>query len=488
VKVDWDRLTDQDFEELCYDILDKEGFVNIKWSGRGGGDRGRDITCSMVETILGNIARVIPYIVQCKKYLARPPSPSDLKDTIAWADAHRPQVLIIMVSNTLSSDTRDWLSEIEKKKSYAIVTYEEKNFDLFLEKHEELYKRYFERKEKKPILEITHNETQNRVLMCLVNKSKKSIEDISKEANDPVPKIRSVLENLLSKGIVACSKDKTDRTRTLYSLRIDLTAFSDVAKELLLTDHKFDFLTSSYSRDMINKDLTKYIESRYFLKLSEQIRDSLIRILKISPSALYYSLFSYNRQYETGYHHLQSLKVPDEIRQKWLKSYVASFTSDLLKKALVDLHHPGFKKGLQQNNIEGYELSIGLKMANIKKPLIDLSSKSVIMLMKAKGVIKAGQLVSATTPDLYIRVGDLLINLGLLEEAIKQYDLAIEQLKDEEKLKVAWNNKGVCLMRLHRDSDALLCFDEALKIDPNFKEAQENKRRCLNRMESPLKN
>ena len=488
MKVDWDRLTDQDFEELCYDILDREGFVNIKWHGRGGGDRGRDITCSRVEMILGNIARETRYLVQCKKYVARPPSPSDLKDTIAWADAHRPHVLLIMVSNTLSSDTHDWLSKIEKKTSYHILTYEEKNFDLFLEKHEELYKRYFERKEKKPLLEITPNETQNRVLMCLVNKSKKSIEDISKEANEPAPKIRPVLENLLSKGIVDCSKDKTDRTRTLYSLRIGLTAFSDVAKELLLTDHRFDFLTSSYSRDMINKDLTKYIESRYFLKLSEQFKDSLTRILKISPSALYYSLFSDNRQYETGYHHLQSLKMPDEIHQKWVNSYIDSFTSDLLKKALVDLHHPDFKKGLQQNNIEGYELSIGLKMANIKELLIDLSSKSVIMLMKAKGVIKAGQLLSATAPDLFIRVGSLLVNLGLLEQAINEYDLAIERVKDKEKLKVAWNNKGVCLMRLHRDSDAIASFDEALKIDPNFKEAQENKRRCLNRMESRPRN
>lgn len=40
--LDWDILSDQDFEELCYDLLDKEGFVNIKWMGRGGNDRGRD--------------------------------------------------------------------------------------------------------------------------------------------------------------------------------------------------------------------------------------------------------------------------------------------------------------------------------------------------------------------------------------------------------------------------------------------------------------
>lgn len=319
--------------------------------------------------------------------------------------------------------------------------------------------------------------------MCLVDKSKKSIEDISKEVNEPVPKIEPVLKNLLSKGMVVCSKDKTDRRMTLYSLRSDLTAFIDVAKELLLTDYGFDFLISSYSRDMINKDLANYIESRYFLKLSKQFKDGLIIILKISPRAIYHSLFSDTRYFETGYHHLQGLKMQDEICRKWANTYVNSFASDLLAKILVDLHHPDSKKALQQNNIEGYKLSIGLKMANIKEPIIDLRSDSTIMLLKAKGAIRAGSLVSGTAPDLFIRVGGVLVNLGLLEQAIKEYDLALEQVKDKEKLKVTWNNKGVCLMRLHRYSDAIRCFDEVLKIDPNFKEALENKQRCFDYME-----
>ena len=123
-------------------------------------------------------------------------------------------------------------------------------------------------------------------------------------------------------------------------------------------------------------------------------------------------------------------------------------------------------------------------MASIEEPIIDLSSESVIMLIKAKGTIKAGSLVSATTPDLFIRVGGVLMNLGLLEEAARQYDLAIEQVKDEEKLKVALNNKGVCLMGLNRISDAVPCFEEALNLDPNLKEAQKNRQKCLGLLKS----
>ena len=130
VKLDWDALTDQDFEALCSDILDRDGFANIKWLGRGRGDRQRDITCSKIDTILGNIQKQTIYHVQCKKYVVRAPSRSDLNETIAWADAHKPNVLLLMVSKTLSADTHDWISKIQKNKSYQILTYEEKNFDL----------------------------------------------------------------------------------------------------------------------------------------------------------------------------------------------------------------------------------------------------------------------------------------------------------------------------------------------------------------------
>lgn len=486
MKLDWDMLTDQDFEELCYDLLDKDGFENLKWLGHSGSDRGRDITCSKNQRILGNIERKTIYHVQCKRYVARPPHPSDLSDTIAWADAHKPHVLLIMVSNTLTAPTHDWLFKVGEGKPYQILVYEEKHFERFLEKNRDLYKRHFEGKERKPLPEITTDETQNRVLMCLVDESRKTVEKISREVNEPVSKIEPVIEDLLLKGILTRSKVKTDGAVAKHSLENDFAAFVDVARMLLPTDHRFDFLTSSFSRDMIEKNLAKHIESRYYLKLSTQHEKGIVMILKTSPSALYYSLFSDNRSYETGFHHLQSLEITDEIRRKWADSYVNSFVSNLLEKILVDLHHPDSKKALQKNKIDSYKLSIGVKMANIEEPIMDLSSESVIMLLKAQGAIRAGALVSSTTPELHITIGGILMNLGLLEEAIRQYDLAIEQIQNEENLKVVWNNKGVCLMRLSKIPEALCCFDKALSIDPNLKEAQKNKQKCLDFMESQV--
>jgi tetratricopeptide (TPR) repeat protein len=60
--------------------------------------------------------------------------------------------------------------------------------------------------------------------------------------------------------------------------------------------------------------------------------------------------------------------------------------------------------------------------------------------------------------------------------------LAINQVKDTEKLKAAYNNKGVVLMRLGNPSGAIRCFDEALKIDPDLRQATENKKECLDKL------
>jgi tetratricopeptide (TPR) repeat protein len=86
-----------------------------------------------------------------------------------------------------------------------------------------------------------------------------------------------------------------------------------------------------------------------------------------------------------------------------------------------------------------------------------------------------GQLVSATNHDLFIETGDILAALERPDEAIKDYDEAITHLSEPDKLKTAWNNKGLALYGLKKWDEAIKCYDEALKIDPLLKESWFNK-------------
>ena len=77
----------------------------------------------------------------------------------------------------------------------------------------------------------------------------------------------------------------------------------------------------------------------------------------------------------------------------------------------------------------------------------------------------------AESPDLFIRTGDTLLNLEMFDEAIRDYDRAIGGLTDKKILAIAWNNKGVCLMRLNKTDEAAKCFQEALDNDPSLDKA-----------------
>jgi tetratricopeptide (TPR) repeat protein len=469
--LDWDRLTDQDFEELCFEFLSQSGFENIEWYGRGGNDRGRDIKCTKTEMILENITKVTHYLVQCKKWISRPPEPADLIDTIAWADVHKPNFLIIMVSNTLSGNTKDWLGAIQTDKKYSIFYYEEINLKGFLEKNKDIYRRYFEHKESK-IDEYYIADIHQRLLLALAKEGNLSANGISEKASISIEKVKTNLEELVIDKIVLVKNKK-------YSLENSLASFLIIAEKLLETNYRFDFVKSQYANSYVNPELIKYIESRYYLNFTPNDRDIMLFLIRISPSGLQHALFGSNEAFKNGHEHLKALKLKESLAKKWADSFPHQLFLGILRKVISDLGTPDATSLLSRDNIEGYYLKIDLKMANGSKQLLTVAADSGVILQKAQGKIEAGQLLSVTDPDVFIMTGDILSNLDLFKQAIENYDLAISLVKDGEKLKAAYNNKGVTLRKMDKPTDAITCFDAALKIDPNLKEAIENKEECL---------
>jgi tetratricopeptide (TPR) repeat protein len=473
MSLDWDRLTDQDFEELCYDFLSRNGFENIEYLGRGGNDRGRDILCTKSEIPFENFRKTTTYLVQCKKWISRPPGPSDLNHTIAWADAHKPNALIIMVSTTLTSSSKDWLKDIGKSKSYAIYLYEELNFKNFLERNKDIFEKYFGARKSK--LDDSNIELKKRLLLALAREGNLTVNQASEVTSISKTRVRSYLKKLVTGGLVSLKAKR-------YSLTSTRKAFLKVAEQLLSFDYGFAFVTSQYADSSIDQKLVSYIESRYFLRLGKENKDNLLIMIRLAPTALHHALFGSNISYKNGHTHLKSLKLREPEKTKWADSFSHQFILEMLRKLLTDLANPDCAKALKKEKVDGYYMKIEIRMANAEQPIFNTKSESGVMLHKAKGKINVGELLSVTDPDVYIKTADVLSNLGLNEQAIEKYDLAINQVKDTEKLKAAYNNKGVVLMRLGNPSGAIRCFDEALKIDPDLRQATENKKECLDKL------
>ncbi len=469
--LDWDRLTDKDFEELCFVFLSKTGFENIEWFGQAGNDRGRDIKCTKTQIILENFTKVIQYLVQCKKWVSRPPEPEDLNDTIAWADAHNPDVLVIMVSNTLTGNTKDWIKLIQKKKAYSIILYEEINFKGFFDNHQDIYAKFFETKQSR-VDEDYLADIQQRILLVLAKNGSLTANGVSEEASISISKVKLNLKSLVSSKLVVLTNKK-------YSLVNSQESFLGIAEKLLDSKSRFEFVGTPYADSFFNKELIDYIESRYYIKLTSEERDRVLLLIRLGPRALQHALFGSTETFKNGFKYLKILKLNETEQEKWAASFTKQLLMDISGKFVLDLGDKGSTNLFVKNKIEGYFLKIELKMANQTQQVLNMVSGAGVMLQKAVGKIEAGQFLSVTDPDLYIKIADVLSNLDLNEQAIENYDIAIDQVKDNEKLKAAYNNKGVTLKKMGKYKDAINCFDEALKIDPSLGVAIRNREDCI---------
>jgi len=125
MKIEWSKLTPKEFEELCYVVLEASGFTDIQWYGKSGGDKGRDLTARKEESLFPSIKTNAKWVVQCKRYVAKPPSKRDIELFLTDAREHRPDTVLLMITNTLSADARDWLDKVRQDYTFRILLMEE---------------------------------------------------------------------------------------------------------------------------------------------------------------------------------------------------------------------------------------------------------------------------------------------------------------------------------------------------------------------------
>ncbi|MFX0139147.1 MAG: restriction endonuclease [Candidatus Hodarchaeota archaeon] len=136
--INWGKISPEVFEKFCRKILLINGFSNIRWYGKSGGDRGRDLYAEKIENPLPNIIYMGKWIIQCKRFISRPPNISDLDKSISWSIAHKPDYLFFIITNTLTSDTKDWIEKRRKEVNFKIHIWEEQDIIDEIERHTEL--------------------------------------------------------------------------------------------------------------------------------------------------------------------------------------------------------------------------------------------------------------------------------------------------------------------------------------------------------------
>jgi len=146
--ITFDHLNDVQFEEFCFNMLQELKFVNIDWRKGTGkktspSDRGRDIVCQEVHTDIDQSVHLETWFIDCKHFKKGVP-PTELQNLLTWAEAERPSVALIIVSNFLSNPCKDYLDDYRKnrKPPFKIKIWERPNIEQLICKKITLLRKY----------------------------------------------------------------------------------------------------------------------------------------------------------------------------------------------------------------------------------------------------------------------------------------------------------------------------------------------------------
>ncbi len=112
--INFKKISDTQFEELCFELLLRLGYKKLTWR-QGSADNGRDIEGELLvnNSLIENYSE--KWFFECKNYSKGVP-PEKLYSKIAWADAEKPHHLTLLISSHLSNNSRTWLEKISKEK------------------------------------------------------------------------------------------------------------------------------------------------------------------------------------------------------------------------------------------------------------------------------------------------------------------------------------------------------------------------------------
>jgi len=189
-------------------------------------------------------------------------------------------------------------------------------------------------------------------------------------------------------------KSKGPKPDYFYRLRTNLDAFKSLAKMFLKTDDELDFVHSRYAQEIIKKELIDYVPSHFKVFLNREDLKKCLIILQLSPSAIYFILFSDAELFDNAFNDLQKLK--DQLDQN---------TINRLKEAINYQFFLGVHSGLvfdmlnnrklfHKTKINKWNLRIQTILYTTKGAYLSIESEGEVGIFRAGEEIKIGQIVA----------------------------------------------------------------------------------------------
>ncbi len=143
MKINWNDLRPEEFEKFCFHILELNEFTNIQWHGKYGMDKGRDLTASRIDRPLPSIEKHSSWVIQCKRYISKAPVKDEIASFLNSAREFKPDNVLLIITNTLSSNVKDWLNSVKQEYQFNIYLWEEEDVITQIVRHKDKLSEFF---------------------------------------------------------------------------------------------------------------------------------------------------------------------------------------------------------------------------------------------------------------------------------------------------------------------------------------------------------
>jgi hypothetical protein len=148
--LDFDDFDATEFEEFCFELLKGlPDFHNVDWrkgtpKPASPADRGRDIVAEVDRFDVDGERHAERWFIDCKHYKRGVP-PEALQGLLAWAQAGRPDVALVIASGFLSNAAKDYLADFERnnRPPFRIKSWERPTLGHLVRDDPELVARFF---------------------------------------------------------------------------------------------------------------------------------------------------------------------------------------------------------------------------------------------------------------------------------------------------------------------------------------------------------
>lgn len=309
---------------------------------------------------------------------------------------------------------------------------------------------------------------RDSVIATLLRSEDRTISEIAAEAIESITDISAAVASLQNEGLIQVKSGKV-------SLRKEPDALVAIAKLSFANKREHDFMRSQYYSAALSQILIPYVEAKFVVTLEADEKQTLVRVLEISPGALWRAIAGDAEPFRNSEEHIRQLKIAPEKAAEYRALTRNRLFDDFAGDIISDTSGKERNLLLDYHGIILTKTDVHVKFAKRRELFLNLDVSWYRQLVKAAGPMKAGQLVSADGPGIFLEAADATMHMQEFDEAIKKYDSVIKEWPGAKEAFIAANNKGCCLLSLGQ-------FDKAIEVFTPLLEAGEIRKNAISNL------